>query len=245
MPAGGIPCRDAIPCCVGYHALRRARRMCGTLLPSRWFGDQISACWLSSAANGHSECLQHIGADSLRTCLPIWQGGAAAAVMVAGSPNVTAVYEVGTRAQQVLETVSSALSRAPPRPQWACACASVYEAPGLARTCYAHSFVIMHTAHGTRHTAHGACAAAYSVRTAAGAVRAEEGGRRWANWTHSGVPSKDLQDPSFADLCAPTAAAGRRDTWVSLMRWRQRWREEGGRCAGSPHREWAWHPRVG
>ena len=83
------------------------------------------------------------------------------------------------------------------------------------------------------------------MRTAAGAVRAEEGGRRWANWTHSGVPSKDLQDPSFADLCAPTAAAGRRDTWVSHMRWRQRWREEGGRCAGSPHREWAWYPRVG
>jgi hypothetical protein len=36
----------------------------------------------------------------------IYMGGAAAAVLVAGSPNITAVYEVGTRAQQVLETVN-------------------------------------------------------------------------------------------------------------------------------------------
>ena len=61
---------------------------------------------------------------------------------------------------------------------------------------FAHAF--MSTAHGVR--------GCVLMRTAAGAVRAEEGGRRRANRTHSGVPSKDLQDPSFADLCAPTAA---------------------------------------
>ena len=99
---------------------------------------------------------------------------------------------------------------------------------------FAHAF--MSTAHGVR--------GCVLMRTAAGAVRAVEGGRRWAKWTHSGVPSKDLQDPSFADLCAPTGGpARRRDTWVSHVRWTQRWREERGRCAGSPHREWAWHSR--
>ena len=173
--------------------------MCGTLLPSRWFGDQISACWLSSAANGHSECLQHIGADSLRTCLPIWQGGAAAAVMVAGSPNVTAVYEIGTRAQQVLETVSSALSRAPPD-LGVCVRVSVCRVGSGVSVDVLRAFVQYHV-HSTRHTAR-ARLRTHCVRIAAGAVRAEEGGRRWANWTHSGVPSKDLQDPSFADLCA-------------------------------------------
>ena len=77
-----------------------------------WFGDQrlLASCgrqqWTEMPTAYRPTVLG--GASRL-----FWQGGAAAAVMVAGSPNVTAVYEVGTRAQQVLETVSSALSRAP------------------------------------------------------------------------------------------------------------------------------------
>ena len=159
--AKAMPCR-AMPAGVGYHAVMRYHAVWDTL-PSGALGACAALCCRldgleirSAPVGSHPpptamrNAYSISAADSLRACLPIWQGGAAAAVMVAGSPNVTAVYEVGTRAQQVLETVSSALSRAPPRPQWACACASVYEAPGLARTCYAHSFVIMSTAHGTR-----------------------------------------------------------------------------------------------
>ena len=88
-----------------------------------------------------------------------------------------------------------------------------------------------------------ACAAAYSC-----VLPREQFVRRRADGV--GPIGHTLEYPArtcrtrASPICAlRQRPARRRDTWVSHVRWRQRWREERGRCAGSPHREWAWHSR--